>query len=79
MNKNLSEILVVFVFQSVCVEHEEIKDTDTTTWIFKHDPIGIGVCLSSIVSEDLAILCEVNPRELKYSFTDVPEDSAPQS
>ena len=55
-----------FDFESICVPTEELKDTNTTTWIGKHEPITVSI--SSNLIEEPVFLCDKDPKNLIVSF-----------
>ena len=59
-----------------CVQEDEFRDTDTTTWIGKHVPISVSV--SSDLIEQPVFLCNSTPAALVESF-DVLDGLAAQS
>ena len=60
--KNLAEV----DFESICVQEETFKDTNTTTWIGKHVPISVSTS-SKFVVEPIFI-CNSDPHHLVASF-----------
>ena len=58
--------LSVFDFESICVQDESFKDTDTKEWIAKHIPISISI--SSNLVEQPIFLCNADPHYLIASF-----------
>ena len=42
-DQKLFKNLAVFDFESICVPSNELKDTNTTTWIGKHEPISESI------------------------------------
>ena len=53
--QKLFKNLAVFDFESICVPSYELKDTNTTTWIGKHEPISVS--LSSNLIQEPIFLC----------------------
>ena len=49
-DQNLFRNLAVFDFESICVKEELYKETETTKWIGKHDPISVSVS-SNLIPE----------------------------
>ena len=51
----------VFDFESkiICVPTEELRATETTTWVGKHVPILVSI--SSNIQDDPIFLCEKDP------------------
>ena len=64
--QTLLKTLVVFHFESNCVQGDIFKDTDTTEGIGKHFPISISI--SSKPVEHSIILCNADPYYLVASF-----------
>ena len=71
--KNLAK----FDFESVCVQEETFRDTNTTTWIGKH--VLISVSISSNLVEEPSFLCNCDPHHLVASFILALENLASQS
>ena len=71
--KNLS----IFDFESICVQKETFRDTNTTTWIGKH--VSISVSISSNLVEEPNFLCNSDPHHLVASFIGALENLASQS
>ena len=71
--KNLS----VFDFESICVPSNELKDTNTTTWIGKHEPISVSI--SSNLLQEPIFLCNIDPKTLIVSFVEALEELASKS
>ena len=69
--------MAVFDFESICVEAENFKDTETTTWIGKH--IQISVSISSNLIQEHVFHCDPTAPDLVSSFTDALETLATQS
>ena len=44
--------LAIFDFESICVPTEELKETQTTTWIGKHVPISVSIS-SNLIDEPI--------------------------
>ena len=44
--------LAIFDFESICVRTEELKETQTTTWIGKHVPISVSIS-SNLIDEPI--------------------------
>ena len=49
-DQKLFKNLTIFDFESICVPPEELKDTNTTTWIGKHEPISVSISLITLPS-----------------------------
>ena len=58
--------LAVFDFESICIPSNELKDTNTTTWIGKHEPILVSI--SSNLLQETIFLCNRDPKTLIKSF-----------
>ena len=65
-------ILAIFDFESIYVPTEDLKNTDTTTWIGKHEPISVSI--SSNLIEEPMFLCDKNPKTLSVSFVEALEE-----
>ena len=75
--QTLFENLAIFDFESICVQEESFKDTDTTKWIGKNIPIS-GSISSNLVKEPI-FLCNSDPQHLVTPFIGVLENLALQS
>ena len=51
--------------ESICVQGDKFRDTDTTTWIGKHVPISVSISTNLI--EKSIVFCNSNPRVLSES------------
>ena len=69
--------LAVFNFESICVPSSELKDTNTTTWIGKHEPISVSI--SSNLLQEPIFLCNKDPKTLIVSFVEALEELASKS
>ena len=69
--------LAIFDFESICVPTEQLKDTNTTTWIGKHEPISVSFSFSLI--DEPVFLCDKDPKALVMSFDEAIEDLANKS
>ena len=69
--------LAIFDFESICVQDESFKDTDTTKWIGKHIPISVSIP-SNLVKEPI-FHCNSDPHHLVTSFIGALENLALQS
>ena len=67
-NKRLCSNMAIFDFESICVEDDNFKDTETTTSIGKHIPISVSI--SSHLIEEPIFFSDPNPRDLVSSFID---------
>ena len=75
--QKLFKNLAVFDFESICVSHAELKDTPSTTWIGKHEPISVSI--SSNLADDPIFLCDSDPQSLVISFISALEVLADKS
>ena len=69
--------LAIFDFESICVPTEELKETQTTTWIGKHVPISISIS-SNLIDEPI-FLYNKDPQNLIIDFVSNLELLAEQS
>ena len=53
--QKLSKKLAIIDFESICVQEETFRDTNTTTWIRKHVPISVS--FSSNIVEGPIFIC----------------------
>ena len=60
--KNLAR----FNFESVCVQEESFRDTDTTKWIGKYLPFSVSI--SSNLKKEAIFLCNSDPHHLVTFF-----------
>ena len=58
--------LAIFDFESICVPSDELKATQTTTWIGKHVPIS--VLISSNLIDEPIFLYNKDPQKLVIGF-----------
>ena len=65
-DQKLFSNVAVFDFESICVPTEELKATETTTWIGKHVPISVSI--SSNLQDAPFFLCEKDPELLIIAF-----------
>ena len=75
--QTLFKNLAIFDFESVCVQEESFKDTDTTKWIGKHIPILVSI--SSNLLKEPIFLYNSDPHHLVTSFIGALENLALQS
>ena len=68
--------LAIFDCESICVNEDSYKQTETTTWIGKHEPISVSISANWILK--LIFLCNDNPHHLITSFITAPEGLATQ-
>ena len=66
IEQKLSESLAIIDFESVCVQEETFRNTNTTTWI--------SVFNSSNLVEEPIFLCNSDPHHLVESFHGAPEN-----
>ena len=69
--------LVTIDFESICVQEESFKDTDTTKWIGKHFPISVST--SPNLLKEPIFFCNSDPHHLVTSFIGALENLALQS
>ena len=67
----------IFDFESICVNEESYKQTETTTWIGKHVPISVSIS-SNLIPEPI-FLCKANLHHLISFFITALEGLATQS
>ena len=75
--QKLFKSLAVFDFDSIRVQEETFKNTNTTTWIGKHVPISVSI--SSNLIEEPIFICNSDPHHLVTSFVGALENLASQS
>ena len=75
--QTLFKNLAIFDFESICVQEESFKDTNTTKWIGKH--IRISVSISSNLVKEPIFVCNSDPHHLVTSFIGALENLALQS
>ena len=75
--QKLFKNLAVFDFESICVPSNELKDTNTTTWIGKHEPISVSI--SSNLLQEPIFLCNRDSKTLIVSFVEALEELASRS
>ena len=66
--------MAVFDFESICVPSNELKDTNSTTWIGKHEPISVSI--SSNLLQEPIFLCNRDPKTVIVSFVEALEELA---
>ena len=69
--------LAIFDFESICIPTEELKETETTTWIEKH--VAISVSLSSNLTDEPIFLYNNDLQNLIIDFVTKLELLAEQS
>ena len=75
--KTFFKNLAIFDFESICLQEESFKDTDTTKWIGKHIPISVSIP-SNLVKEPI-FFCNSDPFHLVISFIGALENLALKS
>ena len=68
--------LAIFDFESICVQEESFKNTDTTKWIGKVIPILVSI--STILVKEPIFHCNSDPHHLVISFISALENLALQ-
>ena len=58
--------LAIFDFESICVPTEELKETQTTTWVGKHVPFSVSIS-SNLIDEPI-FLYNKDPQNLIIVF-----------
>ena len=64
--QTLFKNVAIFDFESICVPSEELKPTETITWIGKHEPISVSI--SSNLLDKPIFLCDKDPQSLIIDF-----------
>ena len=77
IEQKLFKKLALFDSESICVQEETFRDTNTTTWIRKHVPISVSIS-SNLVDEPIFI-CNSDHHHLVASFIGTLENLASQS
>ena len=75
--QKLFKNLAIFDFESICLQEETSRDTNTTTWIGEHVPISVSI--SSNLVEEPIFFCNSDPHHLIASFIGALENLASQS
>ena len=75
--QKLVKHLAIIDSESICVQEENFRGTNTTTWIGQHVPISVSI--SSNLVEKPIFLCNSDPHHLVSSFIGVLENLASQS
>ena len=75
--QKLFKNLALLDFESICVQEESFKDTQTKTWIGKHVPVSVSIA-SNLLEEPL-FLYNSDPDHLVSSFFGTLESLASQS
>ena len=58
--------IAIFDFESICVPSDELKATQTTTWIEKHVPISVSIS-SNLIDEPI-FLYNKDPQKFMIDF-----------
>ena len=66
--------LAAFDFESICDPSNELKDTNTTTWIGKNEPILVSICCNLL--QEPIFLCNKDPKKLIVAFVETLEELA---
>ena len=74
--RQLFKNLATFDFESICVQQQTFRDTNTTSWIAKHVPISVSI--SSNLVERPIFLCNSDPHHLVATFIVALENLASQ-
>ena len=75
--QKLFKNLAKFDFESICVQDETFRNTNTTNWIGKHVPISVSI--SSNLVEEPIFICNSDPHHLVASFIGSLKNLASQS
>ena len=75
--QKLFKNLAIFHFESICVQKETFRDSNTTTWIGKHVPISVSI--SSNLVEEPNFISNSDPHHLVASFLGALENLASQN
>ena len=67
-DRKLFSNMAIFNFESICVQGDKFRDTETTSWIGKHVPISVSISSNSI--ENPIFLCNSNTGALVELFVD---------
>ena len=70
------ENMAMFDFESICVQEDQFRNADTTTWIGKHVPVSVSI--SSDMVEQPIFFCNSDPAALVESFGDALDELATQ-
>ena len=78
--QKLFKNLAIFDFESICVQAETFRDTNTTTWFGKHvKHVPKSVSFSSKLVEEPIFFCNSDPHHLVESFIGALEKLASQT
>ena len=75
--QKLFKNLAIFDFESICVQEETFRDTNTLTWIGKH--VTTSASISSDLVEGPIFICSTDPHHLVAPFIGALENLASQS
>ena len=75
--QKLLKNLAIFDFESICVQEETLRDTNTTTWIRKHVPISVSISWNLV--DEAIFLCNSDPHHIVASFIGALEHLASRS
>ena len=64
--QSLFNNFAAFDFESICVKKSFLFDTETTTWVGKHEPISVSIT-SNLLQEPIFI-CDPDPHSLVSTF-----------
>ena len=64
--QTLFKNVATFDFESYCVPCEELKSTESITWIGKHEPISVSIS-SNLLNKPI-FLCDKDPKFLIIGF-----------
>ena len=64
--QTLFKNVAIFDFELICVPSEELKPTETITWIVKHEPISVS-SLSNLLDKPI-FLSDKDPQSLIIDF-----------
>ena len=67
-----------FDFESICVPSNELKVTNATTWIGKHEPIAVSIS-SNLIQEAIFICNKEDPRTLTVIYVEALEEIGSKS
>ena len=63
--QTLFKNVAIFDFESICVPSEELKPTETITWIGKHEPISVSISSNLL---DKPFFCDQDSQPLIIDF-----------
>ena len=64
----------VLDFESICVKNSKLVETETTTWVGKHEPISVSIT-SNLLEEPISI-CNTESHSLVPAFVNSVESLA---